>query len=198
MIISGTTTQVNTDNVVEVIGEIVNQTNIALNKNADFMEGYIEAVGAEQDATFELFYQFGKRFEIAQTLVDYTKSPLTNGLKFPRLCLFTDIPEDHTDDDTSYTANLNIAIITATDSTLLSDERLEINFKPILLPIYKAFIESINNSRYVRGSAKYEKKDCYFWGAVTKDGNVSNDYSDYLDAIELNNMKLIINKKDCI
>ena len=52
MIISGTTTQVNTDNVVEVIGEIVNQTNIALNKNADFMEGYIEAVGAEQDATF--------------------------------------------------------------------------------------------------------------------------------------------------
>ena len=27
---------------------------------------------------------------------------------------------------------------------------------------------------------------------------VSNDYSDYLDAIELNNMKIIINKKDCI
>ena len=191
MIISSTTTQVNTDNVVEVIGEIVNQTNIALNKNAEFMAGYIEAVGAEQDAEFELFYQFGKRFEIAQTLVE---SPLTNGLKFPRLCLFTDIPEDRTDDDTSYTANLNIAIITATDSALLSDERLEINFKPILLPIYKAFIECINNSRYVRGSAKYEKKDCYFWGAVTKDGNVSNDYSDYLDAIELNNIKIIINK----
>lgn len=198
MIISGTTTSINTDNVVEVVGEIVNQTNIALNKDAAFMEGYVEAVGSEQEATFELFYQFGKRFEIAQTLVDYTKSPLTNGLKFPRLCLFTDISEDHTDDNTSYTANLNIAIITATDCNLLSDERLEINFKPILLPIYREFIDCVNNSRYVRGGAKYEKKDCYFWGAVTKDGHVSNDYSDYLDAIELNNMKIIINKKDCI
>lgn len=194
MIISGTTTQVNTDNVVEVIGEIVNQTNIALNKNAEFMAGYIEAVGAAQDTTFELFYQFGKRFEIAQTLVEYTKSPLTNSLKFPRLCLFTDISEDHSDDITSYTATLNIAIITATNNSMLSDERLETNFKPILLPIYRAFIDCVNNSRYVRGGAKYEKKDCYFWGAVTKDGHVSNDYSDYLDAIELNNMKITINK----
>lgn len=190
MIISGEDTSLNTNNIVEIFGEIVKRTNIYLNADSKFMDGYHLAVGSQEP--FELQYQYGKRFEIAQTMVEYAKSPLTNNLKFPRLCLFTDIVESHT--SISFSSELDLLLITATLPEYYSEQRLEINFKPILLPIYEALIQNMKDSRYIMGDFTFNKKDCYFYGATTKDGQVSNMYSDYLDAIEINSIKLKFNK----
>lgn len=147
-------------------------------------------------------YLFGPASEIEDTLLEITKAqgfteePLK---KYPLIVLFTDIPETFGTADGYYgkVTIPSIAIACITDNNLKAMQRLEQNFKPILIPIFEEFKRQLaRNSSFIVGAPqniKMKKWNRYFWGKQ-KFGTKLNDF---VDAIEIQNLELTLNNPKC-
>ena len=118
---------------------------------------------------------------------------------WPVVMLFTDFPEtmDNTGGGYFQTVTLQIVIAMITERNLFAEQRLNINFKPILQPIYEALMQSIMRSAYFvvqsQKQIRHTKYDRYFWGKTGLYGNSGNMFNDHIDAIEIQNLTLRVN-----
>lgn len=133
-----------------------------------------------------------------------------NGLyleKYPLIGVFHDFKEQMGRQIGEYAkVSPRIIIANNTSSEFISNQRYEKNFKPILYPIYESFLKQITLAKkgkwkyfnmYGEGSIRHDKTDRLFWGTSTAYANTANIFNDYLDCIDIENLELSINIKNC-
>lgn len=149
-----------------------------------------------------LNYQYGHPVEIIQTLAQYDKTPSKRNKKYPLIMLVQDFAEDRGRVDEYYSeANLRIVIAHHTNKDYKAEDRYANTFLPILYPIYDALMSEIANSRYFLipsvADIPHTKKDRLYWGRESLNGTDANSFCDYLDAIEITNMRIRVDNAFC-
>lgn len=143
-----------------------------------------------------IYYMYGHPREISNRLQDLTNSPTESHKKFPLVILFTDITIDKDIPGFYGSARLRMLIANFTEPNYISEQRTELNFKPILHPIKDELINQISLSRRFtfEDELQYSETDMYFYGSQINDKNI---FGDYIDAIELKDIRINIRNKNC-
>lgn len=151
--------------------------------------------------TTAINFLHGHPLEIIKVLNSYNEDPVLKNKKYPLFALFQDFREKMNPAIGVYAeVSLNCIIANFTENTLLAPERYEKNFNPTLYPIYKAFLEELSRSGYFLGykdGIKHDKFDRLYWGRDGLYGKEGNIFSDFIDAIEIQNLTLLIDQKIC-
>jgi hypothetical protein len=174
--------------VVDFIGSMVAKTDVCLKKHT----------------SLEVFYQYGHVNEIEAILRSYSETEDFRKQKYPAIFLLTDFLERKGGNpDYETEAMLQLLIVAASGKDYRTAERYEKVFKPVLYPIYEVFMKQLkNDSRVVTkqyGELPHTKIDRSLVSGFqlkTQGGKTGNLFSDHLDAIEVNNLNLVI-KKTC-
>ena len=139
-------------------------------------------------------FHHGHPLEIVNTFKLATHSE-DKSLMFPALCLFHDIPERI---GIEHEVTINVVIITDTQPAFTAAERYTNSFDPILTPLYDLFIQKMAESDYVSSTLDrvdefdHQKIDRLFWGKQGLYGSQANIFNDYIDAIEIIDLKFEI------
>jgi hypothetical protein len=161
----------------------------------------------EYDSTITgVHYMAGHPLEITQRLTERGNDNVLKYSKYPLVGLLMDIPEQHGVAIGYFNVRLNLIIARSTGSELIVDQRYEKNFIPVLYPIYEALMNKLvtfsygkykpfNNSSVQQ--LRHDKFDRVFWGKESFMSNTSNYFKDYIDAIEIRNLELSVNLKNC-
>ena len=134
----------------------------------------------------EVNYQPGHPREIINSMVQMSQSPTYKDKKFPLIGLFLDVPFD--DSYEGYKLDdFTIVIAVDTDPTFSTEDRKEVNFKPLLRPIYEILKKAIYNSSALSCPMPFVPKvrEWYFYGKDGIYGVEGNVFNDYIDAIEV-------------
>lgn len=149
-------------------------------------------------------YQYGHPLEIINTIGMLDEGKTSKYKRYPLVAFFLDSKIKRGSEVGIYgEQTVNMAIIRACkDANQNAKERDEFNFIPVLTPIYIELMEQIA----FRGdllkvisaeSIEHEATNRYYWGKEGLFGNDGNIFNDWVDAIEINNMKLKINIDYC-
>lgn len=149
-----------------------------------------------------IHYLHGHPLEVIETLAQKDKSNKFRFDKYPLVALFQDFPEVNTGKiEAPIEVSLHLIIARATRPEYKASERYEKNFKPFLYPIYNEFLRQLNLSGlfmiYDSSVIPHTKYDRLYWGKEGLFNNQGNIFDDYLDVIELKNLKLKLYKKTC-
>lgn len=152
------------------------------------------ALTAANFGTTPVYYMYGHPMEINNRLQKLTDSPTEGSKKFPLIILFTDITIDKSVVGFYGSVSLRMLIANFTLPEYISEQRTEINFKPILHPIKKELINQIDrHDRFTyEDELIYKETDMYYYGSEINKANIFNDR---IDAIELRDIKLNIKNK---
>lgn len=152
------------------------------------------ALTAASFATTPVYYMYGHPMEINNRLVELSNSPTEANKKFPLVILFTDITIDRSLVGFYGSTQLRMLIANFTLPEYISEQRTDINFKPILHPIKKELINQIERHGQFtyENELSYKETDMYYYGSQINNQNVFNDR---IDAIELRDIRLNIKNK---
>lgn len=160
-------------NIVDIIREVVALTSAMCNE-------------------YDIQYIHGHPEEVIETLKTLSLSNTTSDKKYPLIALFQDFEEVRGNLNYYSSINLNLIIAINTRKELKARERYEKNFNKYLLPIYFNFLKCLYNCGYFAiqnlNEIEHTKIDRLFWGRQPLMQNVT--FSDYIDAIEIKNLKL--------
>ena len=141
-----------------------------------------------------LVFDHGHPLEIVNRVKEYQESDTLKFEAFPRICLFHDFEEKKTFQNN---VTCTLVIVTDTSKDYTAAERYTYTFDPILTPLYNLFLATLleaDNIETTEGNwFKHTKIDRLYWGKNGLYGNSANIFNDYIDAIEINNLELIIN-----
>lgn len=177
--------------IVEIFQEVVNRVESNVLGSLQALDSKIEGV----------HYEHGHPLEIVETLKQKDKSQTYRFQKYPLIALFQDFAEVKGPIGFEREVNLHLIIAKGTKSEYKAKDRYEHNFKPFLYPVYESFLEEINREKrfqtYGSNRIEHTKWDRLFWGRNGLFGNQSNVFNDFLDVIEIKNLKLKINLETC-
>ena len=178
--------------VVDLIKEIVAKVSTNLTPDLQSLDSRITGV----------HFMNGHPLEVIETLAQKDKSNTFRFEKYPLIALFQDFAEVHTGNiGAPLELTLHLIIARATRPEYKASERYEKNFKPFLYPIYNEFLRQLNLSGlfmiYNSSIIPHTKYDRLYWGKEGLFKNQGNIFDDYLDVIELKNLKLKLYKKTC-
>ena len=94
----------------------------------------------------------------------------------------------------------DIVIGSVTNKSYSTDERYLNNFTPVLYPIYDEVMKRLENGSktvLTQSWIDHEKWDRVLWGKQGLYGVDANIFDDYIDAIEVNQIKLTLTKSNC-
>lgn len=177
--------------VVDTFREIVARVNTAL---AGKLPDLSPSTGVIQ-------YMHGHPLEIISRLQQKDKMAAGRFEKYPVIALFQDFPEDSvaTNIGIDEEATLHLIIAKGTKPDYVAEERYEHNFVPFLYPIYEELMVQIVAEKqfnvYSVNRLPRQKWDRLFWGRAGLYGNEGNIFNDYLDCIEIKNLKIKIAKR---
>lgn len=141
-----------------------------------------------------LNYHHGHPEEIINLFKQATHKETVKFEQFPAVCLFQDIPEKHSIFK-EREATLNLVIITDTKKEYEASQRYTYTFKPVLIPLFTRLLKAIECSGDVQiVSDDYDYFERLYWGKSGLYGNVGNIFNDFIDAIEINNLRIKILK----
>jgi len=147
----------------------------------------------------EIKYIYGGVDECILKIHTMSKTPATNEKRFPCLVLFTDIPEVRGDDagiEMKVTIP-SLIICTATLQKWDAEERMQKNFKEVLLPKYRELLQQLEyNTDLATLSSdllQHTKINRMSWGksALFTENNMGTEF---IDAIEIQNLQLSVYK----
>ena len=187
--------------IANVIREVVDKVTYQVFNNSEYAAVKAAIKAQLNDNVNEITYMHGHPIEIIQTLGD--RDQTTNELKYkkyPLVALFQDLAETQQAGNT-VEATLQIIIATSTKPELKAEQRYITTFTPILYPLYDLFISELNKHKKVISfyRADHQKYDRVFWGTVSNimEGTQVRMFNDYLDAIELQNLKITFRNNNC-
>ncbi|MDR0692445.1 MAG: hypothetical protein LBF69_05350 [Prevotellaceae bacterium] len=174
-------------NVVDVIGRIVGKTSNTVEKQ----------IGKR------VFYQYGNIIELDEILQSYSNSTKEfREQKYPAVFLLTDFRERrNSNPDYETEAFLQLLIVESSVKDYRTADRYEKVFNTVLHPIYEAFIKQLEKDSQIL-KQKYGLIPHDFinrslisgFQLKTQSGATRNLLSDFVDAVEINNLNLIILK----
>lgn len=139
-------------------------------------------------------YQYGHPLEIIETLKQMDESQDYKFRRYPFIGLFQDFPQEVGEVGFDSEVTLHLIIARFTVNTYKAAQRYENNFKPVLYPIYLEFLEQLNFSKafmkYAPNQIPHTKIDRLYWGREGLYKNEGNIFNDFLDCIEIRNLKL--------
>lgn len=158
-------------NVVEIFGGIVAE----VQKKWDS-----QAVSPEKP-----YYMHGSFNEIVNTLVEKDRGRLSKFSKYPAIILPQPFISKET--ESGCEATLTIVIVALSKRELKADDRYSYTFNPTLFPIMDILKDEINHSRSINETnVLFEWSEHPYW----KTDGTANMANDYIDAIEIQNLKL--------
>lgn len=178
--------------IVDIFGSVVEAVSAAM----------LPTLQAYDSAITGVHYLHGHPVEIIETLTQRDKSDTWRYKKYPLVALFQDFPESHNGQiGIDNEATLHIVIAYSSIATYKSPERYAKKFKPVLYPIYLELMNQIVLSakflNYGVSTIPHIKIDRLFWGKEGLYGNTGNVFNDMLDCIEIRDLKLKVNLKNC-
>lgn len=180
--------------VVDIMGEVVSsvQTEVLEQIQAN------ETAAIGQTSIQNIDYQKGYVKELIQTLQQMDKDETQRFLKYPLIWLVMDFKEGRGRTAGIYTqTSLDLIIAHQTDQSYKVSDRYEKVFKPVLYPIYVSFLNQIaKHPMIMQGDDEmisHDKWDRSYWG----NGGSKSQLTDFVDAIEINNLALNIIFKNC-
>ncbi|MCK5017843.1 MAG: hypothetical protein KAS32_12340 [Candidatus Peribacteraceae bacterium] len=174
----------------KVIGDIIPKVRVALNGTHVKFDGITP------------FYDYGTTTEVVNRLTKMTASTTEYDKKYPLIWLLIDdgtIHEKITPQNSVKRAvqNLQIVICTQSNESFTTAERYTNIVEPILRPIYDSLMSNIKKSKLVSSADKKYEHDYYenlFWGRTGLYGREGNIFNDRIDALIIDNLKLLIIK----
>ena len=149
--------------------------------------------GAPTAVSLVLTYDHGHVINMVNRFKEASHSDTLKFTQFPAICLFQDIPEKHSRDSKQREVTLHIGIITSTKPEYTEAERYDHSFDPVLFPIYENLIDAINCSGYLQIIDEYyDYYERVYYGKSGLYGNTGNIFNDFIDAIEIQNLKVKI------
>ncbi|HEY5588414.1 MAG TPA: hypothetical protein VIK86_05595 [Candidatus Paceibacterota bacterium] len=147
-----------------------------------------------------VYYKYGGFKEVFNELEQLANNDTYTN--YPLVWLITDFEQKKGIGINIYSeATVNMLIFNKTLPEWSSEQRTLYSFKAQLHPIYEQLISSIEASHSINsgfGESEHKQTDHYSWGRdkieMTKDGK---PFSDYIDAVEINNLTLKIYKQNC-
>lgn len=145
-------------------------------------------------------YQYGPYKEVFDNIVQMTKSNVTSVKKYPLVWLVMPTFERMSSLDMYTVSPIRMIIARWGNKTDKTPTRYEKNFKPFLYPIYLELLNQFYLDKRIMSRQptdfSHTKIDWPYWGGdqPTTDENL---LSDYVDAIEIKNLELKINLKNC-
>lgn len=137
-------------------------------------------------------YMHGVWPEIESNLIEATRQQANDGVtkKYPLIALLHDFPVKRGNEYYGVATFPTILIATITDNKFKADKRYTETFKPILYPLYEAFLSAIANNKNIvesdRSNIQHTAWDRLFWGRE----KLGTQLNDYVDAIEIQNLTL--------
>lgn len=174
--------------VMDIIGDVVSAVSTALVDDGTL--------------AYAVHYFHDHPLGLIETLQKLTRTAAGQAEKYPFIALMQPFDERHSGkDDEEMEVTLEVIIATLTTPKLSTDERYVGNYKPILYPIYNEFIEQLyrNGNFSLAGNdyVEHTKTDQPYWGHEGLFGNEGNLFQDFIDAIEIKNLKLKIKPINC-
>lgn len=151
----------------------------------------------DQDSTIQrLHFQFGHPKMVIEELKKLQQPQANQYKKYPLIAVFEDVPERPVASNVA-TISPRIVIAWQTKQEYTREQRDELSFKPILLPIYDEFMTQLKSSAYFVTNYQQpgERVMRPFWGREGLYGNEGNIFNDYLDCIEIRNIELQIRQR---
>lgn len=176
--------------IVDEIREVANKVSNALTPQLVALDPNITGV----------HYEHGHPMEIIKTLKEKDESKTFKFKRYPLIALFQDFPETHNIKGFQCETTLHLIIAKTTLPNYKAEKRYEKNFKPFLYPIYEKFKYELGRHKAFQvsgGEAPHTKIDRLFWGREGLLGNTANMFDDWIDCIEIKNLKLLVNLKNC-
>lgn len=177
----------NPDAVVDIFADIVARMNDELLASFQALDSNIQAVN----------YQHGHPIEIVETLSQYDQSTSKRYKKYPLVLLVEDVKEYHGVNAANgryAELDLKIFLINSTKPDYKSAERYTHNFNPFLLPMYASLMNNIYRDQHFLipdvYAIEHTKINRLYWGRESLQGNTSNEFCDYVDAIEISSLKI--------
>jgi hypothetical protein len=165
----------------------------------DLIGAVVDLVEVELVKT--IHYIYGHPLEITESLQQMTATPSVSVTKFPMIALLTDFPERKGIEGVYSDVTLNLIIATLTDRHYKAHQRYVTSFKPTLYPIYNEFITQLYKCSYFELVAPervdHTKYDRLYLGRMGLYGKNGNLFNDYIDAIEIENLKLKVKQQIC-
>jgi len=133
------------------------------------------------------YYMYGHKLEINQRLIAKGKANIP---KYPLVVLILDTAEQHEGSVIRY--NLNIGILEYTKANYNAEERYENVFKPTLIPLYEKFLQCLPAGKFFWEEQEpvHTKIDRPFYGVTELNRNARSIFSDPLDCVEIQNLKI--------
>jgi hypothetical protein len=151
-----------------------------------------EVIARMLDRYPDLKYHYGTRQEIITTFTEMTESITIKSSMFPAICLIMPFKET-VKGSGNRDINLNLLILTDSKQEFSTPDRYAYNYVPILYPLLELFIEKAQcHHEILPQNPEYERTDQVSWGRYGLDENKSQQFNDYIDAIEIENLKLEI------
>lgn len=139
-------------------------------------------------------YHYGHPLEITNMIRQKVQNENYNREVFPMVCLFQDFKETFKEAH-EWEAELNVVIVTDTRPEYEASQRYTYSFTPMLYPLYELFLQELAASKYIQNTHfDHVKYDRLYWGKSGIYGNVANIFNDFIDAIELENLRVKILK----
>ncbi|MDR1347354.1 MAG: hypothetical protein LBJ63_02840 [Prevotellaceae bacterium] len=177
--------------IVDLVGDIVARASEAVKK----------VIADETVRETGIFYQYGHLNDINNILKSYSNTAEYRAQKYPAVFLLQDFVETCVQSMTvEKQVNLQLLIVASSNRDYRAAERYEKVFKPVLYPVYDCLIGTIKRDKRLMlpyGDIEHTKIDRLLISGFqirTQTGQTGNLFADFLDAIEINNMKLIIKK----
>lgn len=141
-----------------------------------------------------LGFHHGHLLEIVNTFKEAVTNVTYRHEMFPAICLLHDFPEVYNEKD-ERDVTLNVLILTDTDKKFKAADRYTYSFDAILSPLYEKFKAGLIRSTAIGGNYHpHTKYDRLYWGREGLYNNTGNLFNDFIDAIEMENLKLRILK----
>jgi hypothetical protein len=148
-------------------------------------------------------YQYGHKAELVETLAQMDKQDPYAFQKYPLVFLVQDFRESVGGTPGIYgTANLNLIFMHQSRLDYKTTDRYTNVFKPVLYPILISFMKYLSKHKAVHvqnvQSLVYDKYDRPLVGVPNATSGNKLSVNDYVDAIEISNLNLLLNYQTCI
>lgn len=176
----------------------------------DEMREVVDKVSAELLPSLQAYdenitgvhYLHGHPLEIIKTLAQRDKSDSFVFKKYPLIALFQDFPEAmNATVGIPHESTLHLIIARATRPDFTAPERYDKNFRPVLYPIYSEFLHQLHHhGAFITKSEtqiQHIKTDRLYWGNQGLYGNEGNIFNDWIDCMEITNLRLKVKTKLC-
>lgn len=184
---------------IKLIGSVVYKTREALRSNPVFIDGLSSNQFRHnffKNGEFNLWHFPGTPNELSESFLSIGKAVDGSLDKFPALFNFMPVEQSYTrvNSGNRITLTYNLAFVSPTKSVWTTEQRESYVFDPLLRPVCNEFFNQLNESGYFDtdfGFVQHRRFEVFTTGNL-QDERIEGRYGDYMDAIEIHSLNLIL------